>query len=258
MDIPVAATAPIPAIAPREKAPARGRQVACASCALHPLCHPLSAAEGWLAAVQTRRRVARGERLFRAGAPQTALYAIRAGFLKACAPNPDGSRFIVRFLLPGDAPGLDAFATGAHPTEAIALEDSVVCEVPRYRAEILAEGIPSLGAQLRQLLGRELARSQEHAALRTRHAAAERVERFLLDLSRRWGERGYSRTAFRLPMRRQEIGEHLGLTMETVSRIFSDFQSRGWIRLTRGGVEIRGGPLLAECRSADAGAGPAV
>jgi CRP-like cAMP-binding protein len=49
-------------------------------------------------------------------------------------------------------------------------------------------------------------------------------------------------------MRRQEIGEHLGLTMETVSRILSDFQAKGWIRLSRGGVEILGGDMLRETR----------
>lgn len=224
--------------APDAPSAPRGRQVACTACAMHPLCYPLSAAEGWLNAVQSRRRLARGERLYRAGSPHTALYAVRAGFLKACAPGPDGGRFVVRFLLPGDAAGLDAFGAGVHPTEAIALEDCQVCEIPRQRAEILAEGIPAIGAQLRKLIGAELARSQEHASLLTRHAAAERVARFLLDLSRRWDERGYSRSAFRLPMRRQEIGEHLGLTMETVSRILSDFQARGWIRLARGGVEL--------------------
>jgi CRP/FNR family transcriptional regulator len=244
MDIPVSAV--LPETTAPEKPSSRGRQVACTSCAMHPLCFPLSAAEGWLNAVQTRRRLARGERLYRAGSPQTALYAVRAGFLKACSQSGDGGRFIVRFLLPGDAAGLDAFGSGMHPTEAVALEDCQVCEIPRYRAEILAEGIPSLGAQLRQLIGGELARSQEHSALLTRHAASERVARFLVDMSNRWGERGYSRTAFRLPMRRQEIGEHLGLTMETVSRILSDFQARGWIKLSRGGVEILPGAKLGE------------
>lgn len=246
MDAPVSDTL-AEAPSPSDKPATRARQVACAACAMHPLCHPLSAAEGWLAAVQTRRRLSRGEKLYRAGAAQAALYAVRAGFLKACAPSGDGGRFIVRFLLPGDAAGLDAFATGVHPTEAIALEDCVVCEIPRYRAEILAEGIPTLGAQLRKLIGRELARSQDHAALLTRHAASERVARFLLDLSHRWGERGYSRTSFRLPMRRREIGEHLGLTMETVSRILSDFQAHGWIALSRGSVEIRAGDMLRDC-----------
>jgi len=224
----------------------RGRQVACTACAMHPLCDPLSAAEGWLGAAQVRRRLARGERLYRAGAPLASLYAVRAGFLKACAPGPDGARFVVRFLLPGDAAGLDAFGTGTHPTETVALEDCEVCEIPRQRAEILAEGIPAVGAHLRQLLGAELARAQEHASLLTRHGATERVARFLLDLSRRFDERGYSPSAFRLPMRRQEIGEHLGLTMETVSRILSELQSRRWIRLARGGVELLGKAALRE------------
>lgn len=250
MDIPLASPTREPIPIRQEKPAARGRQVACTACAMHPLCFPLSAAEGWLNAVQTRRRLAKGERLYRAGSPQAALFAVRAGFLKACAPGADGGRFIVRFLLPGDTAGLDAFADGVHPTEAIALEDSQVCEIPRHRAEILAEGIPSLGAQLRKLLGAELARSQEHAALLTRRAASERVSRFLLDLSQRWAERGYSKSAFRLPMRRQEIGEHLGLTMETVSRILSDFQSHGWIRLTRGAVEILPGAELGRAAQA--------
>ena len=250
MDISIAPAAIEPTPPPAEKPAARGRQVACTACAMHPLCYPLSAAEGWLNAVQTRRRLGKGERLFRAGAVQSSLFAVRAGFLKACAPGPDGGRFIVRFLLPGDAAGLDAFAEGVHPTEAIALEDSQVCEIPRHRAEILAEGIPTLGAQLRRLIGGELARSQEHSALLTRHSASERVARFLLDLSKRWDERGYSKSAFRLPMRRQEIGEHLGLTMETVSRILSDFQSRGWIKLSRGSVEILPEAKLAEASHA--------
>jgi CRP/FNR family transcriptional regulator, anaerobic regulatory protein len=237
-------TLPVESSRVRDKAAARGRQVACTACAMHPLCHPLSTAEDWLGSVQARRRLARGEKLYRAGSPQTALYAVRAGFLKACAPDGDGGTFIVRFLLPGDAAGLDAFAEGMHPTDAVALEDCQVCEIPRHRAEILAEGIPSLGAQLRRLIGRELTHSQEHSAILTRHAAADRVAHFLLDLSRRWDERGYSRAAFRLPMRRQEIAEHLGLTMETVSRILSDFQARGWVALTRGGVDIRSAEAL--------------
>ncbi len=250
MDIPVASATTEPIPATFDKPALRGRQVACTACAMHPLCFPLSAAEGWLNAVQTRRRLAKGERLFRAGSPQSSLFAVRAGFLKACAPGADGGRFIVRFLLPGDAAGLDAFASGVHPTEAIALEDSQVCEIPRHRAEILAEGIPTLGAQLRKLIGGELARSQEHSALLTRHSASERVSRFLLDMSKRWEERGYSKSSFRLPMRRQEIGEHLGLTMETVSRILSDFQARGWIKLSRGGVEILPGAELGEAHPA--------
>lgn len=219
---------------------------------MHRLCHPLPAAEGRLPAVQARRRLTRGERLFRSGAQQSAIYAVRAGFLKSCAPDGLGGRFIVRFLLPGDAVGLDAFGSGAHPTEAIALEDCQLCEIPRLRAEILAEGIPGVGAELRSLIASELARSQAHAALLMRHGAADRMAHFLLELSRRWEARGYSAASFRLPMRRIEIGEHLGLTMETVSRVLSDFQSRGWIRLTRGAVVIREMGMLRDIAASTA------
>ena len=224
-------------------------QVACGSCAMHRLCHPLTGAEGWLDAVQARRRLERGQKLFRAGAPQAAIFAVRAGTLKVSAPDGAGGHFIVRFLLPGDAAGLDGLAGGVHPTEAVALEDCQVCEIPRVRAEILAEGIPTVGVVLRSLIAAQLAGSQVHSALLARHAAGERVARFLLDLSRRWDERGYSAASFRLPMLRSEIGEHLGLTMESVSRVLSDFQSRGWIRLTRGAVALLDMDRLRACAS---------
>ena len=54
---------------------------------------------------------------------------------------------------------------------------------------------------------------------------------FLLDLSRRWEARGFAATHFRLPMGRRAIGQHLALTTETVSRVLSDFQARGWLDL---------------------------
>ncbi len=216
---------------------------------MHRLCHPL-AGDTSFPAVQARRRLARGQRLFRSGAPQSAIYAVRAGFLKACSPDGNGGQFIVRFLLPGDAAGLDALATGVHQTEAVALEDCQVCEIPRFRAEILAEGVPSVGAELRGMIASELARAQVHGAVLARRGAPERVAHFLLELSSRWAERGFSASAFRLPMRRGEIGAHLGLTMETVSRVLSDFQSRGWIHLARGGVQIREDERLRECLQA--------
>lgn len=70
-------------------------------------------------------------------------------------------------------------------------------------------------------------------------AAEQGIARFLLDLGCRWLERGYSASAFPLPMSRREIGEHLGRSAETMSRALSQFQARGWIRLQRHAVEIR-------------------
>jgi CRP/FNR family transcriptional regulator len=182
-------------------------------------------------------RLAPGEQLYAAGAPAGGVYGVRAGFIKLSAPDGVGGRHIVRFLIPGDIAGLDAFA-GSHSTEAVALADCEVCRIPAWRLEMLADYDGRSRMHLRQLLARELAESHEHAASVARLTAAQRVAQFLLSLSRRWSERGFSATAYRLPMQRREIGEHLGLTMETVSRILSDFKAKGYVNLPPHAIEI--------------------
>ena len=221
-----------------------GPQVACAVCAMNPLCHASNAGPDGPATVERRRRVDAGDRLFGVGAPRSSIYALRAGFIKVVAPDAGSGRHIVRFLLPGDVVGLDAFAEGIHENEAIALQDCQVCEIPAHRVEMLAQYNGRLASHLRRLLARELADAQAQAVALSRFTAAQRVARFLLELSRRWSERGFSGIAFSLPMGRREIGDHLGLTMETVSRILSDFQARSWVALPRRGIEIRDAAML--------------
>ena len=207
-----------------------GNQVACATCVMSPLCNSRAAANGGPAPVECRRRFATGERIYAAGAPRDTVYAIRAGTAQVSLNDGHGSH-VVRFLLPGDAAGLDAFAGGNHANEAVALEDCEVCVIPAYRAEILGKHSEATCAQLRAIMARSLADTEMHAAMLARLAAPQRVARFLLDLSQRWQERGFSATSFRLPMGRRAIGQHLGLTTETVSRVLSDFQAHGWIEL---------------------------
>ena len=207
-----------------------GNQVACASCVMNPLCNSRAVANGAPAPVECRRRVAAGERLYGAGSNRENVYALRAGFAQVSVQDSHGAH-VVRFLLPGDAAGLDAFAGGEHRNEALAIEDCEVCVIPAYRAEVLGRYSESTCSRLRGLLSEQLADSESHALMLARLTAPQRVARFLLDLSQRWSERGYSSTHFRLPMGRRAIGQHLALTTETVSRVLSDFQAKGWLDL---------------------------
>jgi CRP/FNR family transcriptional regulator len=213
---------------------------------MNPLCHGSETAAGGAPPVERRRRVEAGDRLFAIGTPRSSVYALRAGFVKIVAPDAGSGQHIVRFLLPGDVAGLDAFAEGVHENEAVALQDCQVCEIPAHRVEALAQYNARLAQHLRKLLARELSDAQGQAVALSRFTAAQRVARFLLELSRRWGERGFSGVSFSLPMGRREIGDHLGLTMETVSRILSDFQAHGWVALPRRGIEIRDAEALQE------------
>jgi CRP/FNR family transcriptional regulator len=215
----------------------QGSQVACASCVMNPLCNSGAVANGAPSPVECRRRYGAGERIFAAGAPRDTIYALRAGFAQVSIDDGRSSH-VVRFLLPGDAAGLDAFAGGEHRNEAVALEDCEVCIIPAYRAEILGRHSEATCSRLRALLSAQLADSEAHAAMLACLSAPQRVARFLLELSRRWSERGYSAAHFRLPMGRRAIGQHLGLTTETVSRVMSDLQAREWLELKWREVKI--------------------
>lgn len=220
-----------------------GAQVACGSCSMNPLCHSRAVANGSPSPVAFHWRLERGGKLYAVGSPRDSVYALRAGFLKVVVPDSEGCH-IVRFLLPGDVGALDAFAGGMHVTEAIALEDCEVCVIPAERIDLLAACNSAVARLELALLAAGLADADCHGAAIARLTASQRVARFLLDLSRRWGERGFSAKRFRLPMGRREIGEHLGLTMETVSRVLSDFRARGLVELRRSEIEIRAADLL--------------
>ena len=205
-------------------------QVACATCVMSPLCNSRAVANGAPSPVECRRRIAAGTPIYSAGSPRNTIYALRAGTAQVSVDDGHGAH-VVRFLLPGDAAGLDAFAAGKHANEATALEDCEVCVIPAYRAEVLGKYSEATCSQLRSMLSESLAETEMHAAMLSRLAAAQRVARFLLELSRRWQERGFSPVSFKLPMGRRAIGQHLALTTETVSRVLSHFQASGWIEL---------------------------
>lgn len=222
---------------PARSAPPQA-QVSCSVCAFNPLCHSRSTPSGAPSPVEVRRRLARGETLYRAGSPHSAIYAVRAGFLKSCVQGMGGASHVVRLVLPGDVVGLDGYASGWHQAEAVALGDCELCEIPAYRAEILSDFNPRIGTHLRRLIAQELTEAREQAVALASLDIRQRVGRFLVGLGRRWLERGYSATAFVLPMSRRDIAAHLALTPESLSRVLAHFQERGWIRLDKRHLEI--------------------
>lgn len=209
-----------------------GTQVACSICAFNSLCNSRAVSHGAPTPVECRKRVPAGESLYVPGAPRDTIYALRAGIAQVSVDvGPAGHQHVVRFLLPGDAAGLDAFAGGVHTNQVVSLEDCEVCAIPSYRIELVGKTHEATCTVIRSLLARELAATEQHAAMLAHLDARQRVARFLLELARRWTERGFSGTHFRLPMGRRAIGQHLALTTETVSRVLSDFQARGWVEL---------------------------
>lgn len=217
-------------------------KVACGNCSLKDLCLPLGLNAHDLDAldsiVQRRRKLKRGEHLFSMGESFGALYAVRSGAFKSSELLDDGRVQVTGFHLPGELLGIDAIRDERHPGNAEALEVSEVCELPYAKLETLARDIPGLQHQLLRLMSGEIAREGALLMMLGKMNAEERLLACLLNFSQRQQRLGFSGTSFRLHMSRQDIGDYLGLALETVSRLFSRFQEEGLISVRGKHVQI--------------------
>ncbi len=182
----------------------------------------------------TRKRVKRAESLFRVGSAFDSLYAVSFGFFKSNILLEDGRTQVAGFHMAGEVLGLDGIGTDRHAVDMVALEDSEVCIVPLARLEERG-----MQRQLQRVMSRELVRDHGVMALLGTMRAQQRVAAFLLNLSQRFVARGYSSTDFHLRMTREKIGSYLGLSLETVSRLFSRFHDCGYIAIDQKHVLIR-------------------
>jgi CRP/FNR family transcriptional regulator len=214
----------------------------CSSCSLRELCLPMGLSREEIEhldqLVYTRRRVKRGETLYRAGDAFNSLYAVRTGFFKSNVILEDGRDQVTGFHMPGEILGMDGIGTEAHTCNAHALEDGEVCVIPFSRLEEVSREVRNLQHQFHKVMSREIVRDQGVMMLLGTMRAEERLSAFLINLSQRFVARGYSPSEFHLRMTREEIGSYLGLKLETVSRIFSKFQDQGLIAVQQKHIRI--------------------
>jgi len=217
-------------------------RVACKNCSLTTLCLPMGLTpedvERLDDIVKRTRPLHRGDFLFRTGDRFRSLYVVKTGSLKTFAPSPEGGEQVLGFHLPGEIIGLDAIDEDAHVCSAKVLETSAICEIPFSRLEELTASIASLQHQMFRLLSKEISHDTDMLLLLGKKNAEERLAAFLFSMSRRLQKRGLSPTDFYLSMSRHEIGNYLGLAVETVSRLFTRFQEEGWVRVDRKHIEL--------------------
>lgn len=200
-----------------------------------------SAAVGSRPAEQTLLAVAddamsyeRDRMIFAEGDAATAIHVITAGMVRLCKMLPDGRRQIVGFLQAGDMMGLamtESYLYSAEAVTAVTLR-----RLPRVRLEALLDRDPALGRRLLARTVTELQAAQDQMLLLGRKTAAERLASFLLALARRADPAPGARCRISMPMTRADIGDYLGLTMETVSRAFTRLKTGHLIRLLGGHV----------------------
>jgi CRP/FNR family nitrogen fixation transcriptional regulator len=167
---------------------------------------------------------ARNAEIFAEGEAAGYVYKVVSGVVRISQLLPDGRRQISAFHLPGDMFGFEADDLHHVSAEAI-----VPTKVIAFKWQSLL-GAGASASLVRELLNRTmigLRQSQQHLLLLGRKNALERLAAFLLEMADRSG----ASEVLDLAMPRHDIADYLGLTLETVSRMFAELKEMGQIKL---------------------------
>lgn len=187
-----------------------------------------------LSALGRKKRVVRGQTVVWEGDDAIIVANVISGMLKVSMSIADGREQIVGVVFPSDFIGRP-FGQKS-PYSVTALSDAELCIFSRSNFDAFARNHPELEHKLLQRTLDELDRAREWMLLLGKKAANERIATLLLEMSARLGESGCSAEtggldSFELPLDRQQMGDVLGLTIETVSRQLSRLKADGVIAL---------------------------
>ena len=217
-------------------------QVNCGNCRLNSICLPLALESDDIeqldSIIQRSKPLQKNQHLYRESDDFQSVFAVRSGTLKAYKTTDDGREQVTGFYFPGEILGMDGISNNSHASSAKALETSAVCEIPFSSLEKLSSMMPNLQRHFFQLMSREITEDQQLITLLSKNSADERVAALMISISKRNARRKLSSTQFRLPMSRVDIGNYLGLTVETVSRVFSRMQKMDILRVDNKEIEI--------------------
>ena len=223
--------------------------VSCDTCRMRTLCLPAALDPDHLISlegiIEHRRTLKSGDYLYQQNQAFTSLYAMLDGCIKTYTIHADGWTRITGCHLAGEIFGFSGIDEAYYRSTARALEDSIVCEIPFDDLEGLCRRIPDLQSRLLHLMSQRLVEDHELAAqFLHKRPARKRIAAFLLSLSTRAARRGDSTTKLRLPMSRTDIGNYLGITLETVCRELARLEKLGTIVLHKRDLTILDLPRL--------------
>jgi CRP/FNR family transcriptional regulator len=195
--------------------------------------------------IKPRKILQRGEFIYHEGDNFKGLLAIKSGSAKLVANDQHGNEHILNILLPGELLGFDGLADEKHACAAIALETTSFCVLPAESMNELFQNVPSLTREIFRHTGEKMNEDKNQLIL-SKRPAEERLAYFLISLSERLKRRGFSASEFKLSLTRQEIGNHLGLALETVSRLLKKFQEEQLILVQNRFITITNQTALKE------------
>lgn len=181
--------------------------------------------------ITNSRSLARNEMLCTRNNKFQSLFAIKSGAVKAFQVDSNGKEHIKAFYFAGEVLGYRAIHTGFYISSVVALTETVVCEVPYDSLLELMKVKPELQQNILSLISKQLAAGFYVDA----SSAEQRVAAFIIDVAARIGGAVLS---VQLPMSRQDIGNYLGLTAETVSRILTRLQEKELLQIDGKSIHI--------------------
>ncbi|RLU02613.1 MAG: Crp/Fnr family transcriptional regulator [Ketobacter sp.] len=187
---------------------------------------------------QQEAHVLKRQYLFRQNDPFNTLYIVRSGAVKTVLLDSSGCEQITGFYYPGDLFGLDGINTHHYATTSMSLGNATVCAVDFPKLEKIITFVPSLQHHVFRMMAREIERNQRVMSILNHKTAEQRVAFLLLRYALHLRRMQHTTQEFTIPMSRKDMANHLGLAVETVSRILSRFQRLGLL-------EIRGRQVSA-------------
>jgi CRP/FNR family transcriptional regulator len=223
-------------------APLASDKQSCHNCITKKYClaKEVSAAEQpALQAYMGRHRILKkGEFLFYQGEKPQFLAIVRSGSVKTYYLTDDGDCQITGFHYPGQLLGADSFGGGVQVVCAEAMETTSICEMACDDFDKLCESLPSFRHEYYRCMGRELARDKKQLWVLGKLHADQRLADFILEIASLKKTQGQTCHEFSLSMAKTDIANYLGVTIETISRLFSRFQAEGLIDTNNRFVKI--------------------
>ncbi|WP_369602368.1 helix-turn-helix domain-containing protein [Hahella sp. SMD15-11] len=222
--------------------PSSQRKIECRDCALYELCEPVAAGPQILDLIEPRIRkditLDAGEQLTQEEQPADFFYAVTTGSFKLVNQTLSGQQ-VTGFLFPGDLIGHEAQHRGQYGATAIALEPSRVCGLSIEDLRHILGNVHPIYQRLINLYARHAyLQFRQTRLIMPRTSAAGKLGAFLFDLHLRASERGFDGLHLRLPMNRADIASFLGLTQETLSRVFTRLKRDGVLEVSAKHIRI--------------------
>ena len=221
----------------------------CSICKLMNKCisHEITVNKEFEEIINNKRPLEVKESLFTVDDTCKSIYIVKAGSFRSYITNTEGLDQTVRFYFPGDLIGLDAFSHNHLCTTTVdALETSAVCELPLPKLLILCARYPLIFSELLHMLSDEIIADHHHMILLGQTSSVIKLSIFLMLISVKYGELGYSANEFILNMGREGVGNYLRMNAQTISRAFTKLSDDNIIDVKGRSIIIKNQAKLKE------------